>query len=117
MIPVLLIISTAFVGSAAVGVVAAFWDNIKHFLKWALEKVKETVSGIVHGCKVFIEKTGDGIKEISRYYSKEGKNWTLTTISKSLSESEVPPEFLERTRRQKEVDITGETEHQLELTA
>ena len=93
---------------AGVGIVAAFWNDIVKFLKKAVEKVRRLVEGVVYGCKVFVKKMREAVKEISRHYSKE------TTVTKVISESEVPPEILERARANEELDITDELEMQLE---
>lgn len=107
----------AVIATSVVGIVAAFWNSIKEFLKKALAKVKKIVSGVVYGCKVFIKKISEGVKEISRSYSKVGENWQMTTTTQTIPASEVPPEMLERARQAEEVDITDEAERELELTA
>ena len=55
---------------AGVGIVAAFWNDLVNFLKKAVQKVRQIVEGIVYGCKVFVKKMREGVKEISRHYSK-----------------------------------------------
>lgn len=99
---------------AGVGIVAAFWNDLVNFLKKAVQKVRQLVEGIVYGCKVFVKKLWEGVKEISRHYSKVDQHWEETTITKVISESEVPPEILERARANEELDITDELEMQLE---
>ena len=56
----------------------------------------------------------EGVKEISRHYSKVGQQWEETTVTRVVSESEVPSEILERARANEELDITDELEMQLE---
>ena len=99
---------------AGVGIVAAFWNDIVKFLKKAVEKVRRLVEGVVYGCKVFVKKMRGGVKETSRHYSKVDQHWEETTVTKAISESEVPPEILERARANEELDITDELEMQLE---
>lgn len=99
---------------AGVGIVAAFWNDIVKFLKKAVEKVRRLVEGVVYGCKVFVKKMREGVKEISRHYFKVDQHWEETTVTKVISESEVPPEILERARANEELDITDELEMQLE---
>ena len=53
------------------------------------------------------------VKEISRHYSRVDQHWEETTITRIVSESEVPPEILERARANEELDITDELEMQL----
>lgn len=113
MLPIALILGTVLAGGAVVGIVAAFWDNIKKFLRKAVEKVRSVIRGVLYGCKVFLKKTGEAVKEISRHYSKVDGQWEETTVIKTVSESEVPKEFLERAREQEELDITDECEMQL----
>lgn len=99
---------------AGIGIAATFWNDMVSFLKSAIEKVKNLVSGVVYGCKVFIKKISDGFKEISRHYSKVEQHWEETTITRTVPESEVPPEILKRAESDKELDITDELEMQLE---
>lgn len=98
---------------AGVGIVAAFWNDLVNFLKKAISKVRQVVEGIVYGCKVFVKKLREGVKEISRHYSKVDQHWEETTITKTVPESEVPPEILARARANEELDITEELEMEL----
>lgn len=107
------IIFGAVLAAGVVGIVATFWNNIIDFLKKAVEKVKQIVVGIVYGCKVFVKKLSEGVREISRHYSKVDGYWQETTVTKTISEREVPPEILERANAQTELDITDELELQL----
>ncbi len=111
-----MILSTLLWGAAViagVGIVAAFWNDIVSFLKKATKKVSELVSGVVYGCKVFLQKVKEGAKEISRHYSKVDQHWEETTVTRVVSESEVPREILERADAYRELDITDELEMQL----
>lgn len=63
---------------------------------------------------MFIEKMSDGVKEISRHYSKVADHWEETIVTTRVSESEVPPEILKRAQQYEEMDITDELEMQLE---
>ncbi len=99
---------------AGVGIVAAFWNDIVNFLKKAAQKVRQIVEGVVYGFTVFVKKMYEGVKEISRHYSKVEQHWEETTITRVISESEVPPEILERANSYEELDITDELEMQLE---
>ena len=101
-------------GAAIVGIVAAFWKDLVEFLRKAVQKVQQIITGIVYGCRVFIKKLREGVKEISRHYSKVDQHWEETTVTRVVSESDVPPEILERARASEELDITNELELQLE---
>ena len=98
---------------AGVGIISVFWNDIVSWLKRAINKVGEIVSGIVYGAKVFIKKISDGIKEISKHYSKQGTVWQETIVTKIISENDVPREILQHAEFQKELDITDELEQQL----
>lgn len=97
-----------------IGLVAVFWNDIVSFLKKAVNKVKELVSGVVYGFKVFVKKISEGIKEISRHYSKVGQQWQETTITRNVSESEVPEEIRNKAMYSEELDITDELEMKLQ---
>lgn len=105
------IIFSAVLAAGIVGIAATFWNDIISFLKKGIEKVRQVVKGVVYGCRVFIKKISEGVSEISRHYSKVDEHWQETTITRTVPESEVPPEILKRAEMQKkEVDITDEME-------
>jgi len=111
-----MILSTLLWGTAIiaeVGIVAAFWNDLVDFLKKAVNKVQQIVAGIVYGSKAFVKKIREGIKEISHHYTKVDQHWQETTVTKIISESEVPPKILERAKADRELDITDELEMQL----
>lgn len=108
-----MILTTLLLGAALVGIVAAFWKDLVNFLKKAVEKVRQLVDGIVYGCRVFLKKLSEGIKEISRHYSKVDQHWEETTVTKIVSESDVPAEILARANGYQELDITDELEMEL----
>lgn len=109
-----MILIPLLLGAAVVGIVAAFWKDLVNFLRKAVQKVQQIISGIVYGCRVFVKKIHEGVKEISRHYSKVDQHWEETTVTRVVSESEVPSEILERARANEELDITDELEMQLE---
>lgn len=112
----ILLATTAAVATTAVVVstVAHYWERVTTWLKKAIEKVKTIVKGIVYGCKVLAKKISEGFKEISRHYSKKGTQWEETTVTRTIPESEVPPEILAKVGYQ-ETDMTSEYEQALEL--
>lgn len=97
-------------GIVAAGVFAAFWNDIKKFLIKAIRKVEQIISGVVYGSKVFLKKLSEGFKEISRHYSQNNGVWEETTVTRTVSASEVPEEFRRRAAYANELDITDEFE-------
>lgn len=91
-----MILAALILGCAIAGIVAAFWRDLVTFLQKAINKVNQIVSGILYGSKVFVKKIQEGIKEISRHYSKVDGHWQETIITKTVSESEVPDDILKR---------------------
>ena len=100
--------------AAVAGTVAHYWNEITSWLKKAINKVKEVVKGIVYGTKVFARKLAEGFKEISKHYSKKGTQWEETTVTRTIDESEVPPEILAKVGRY-ETDLTNEYAEAMEL--
>lgn len=98
---------------AAAGLVAAFWDDIRNWMVRAIQKVQEVVEGVVAGAKILIQKLSEGFKEISRNYSKVGEYWKETTVTRTVPESEVPPEIRAKIHGYEAVDFTEELEMQL----
>ena len=104
-------LATLLLGAAIVGIVAAFWDELLDFVKKGLKKVKRTVELF----KVFVQKVQNGVKEIARYYARVGQNWEETTITRTISEDELPEEIRNKKRykKNKETEITEELENML----
>ena len=100
--------------TAVVGTVAHYWNEITSWLKRAIDKVKTIVKGIVYGCKVLARKISEGFKEISRHYSKKGTQWEETTVTRTIPESEVPPDILAKVGYE-ETDLSDEYEEVLTL--
>lgn len=69
-----MILSALITGAAIIAggtLIVAYWNNIIDWLKRAITKVKDLIKGVVYGTKVFIQKTKEGIKEISKHYSQD----------------------------------------------
>jgi len=111
-----MILSALLFGAAIIagtGIVAHFWNNLVEFLKKSFKEIQKMVSGIVYGAKVFLRKTKEGIEEISKYYEKENGQWNEYIKKRPVPENQVPPEILERAKKNEEVDITDEVELKL----
>jgi hypothetical protein len=111
MLPLLFLAGAAIVG---IGLIAAFWGEIKSWLIRAAEYVAKVIKGIVDGTKVFFKKIGDMIKQISKNYSKNRVNntWQETIVTRQVSEDEVPEEIRNKVNSS-EKDFTKELELQL----
>lgn len=100
---------------AGAGLLAAYWNNLVDWLKRAIKKVSEIVKTVVYGSKVLIRKISEGLKEISKHYSKdEIGRWQETIVTKTIPESEVPKEIREKAENVYEYDLTDELELQLQ---
>lgn len=116
MIP-LILIAAAVAGTAAVAY--TFWDEIKSFLKSALEKVKELIKGIILGVCTYIqtEDISKSIKIISKFYSKNKNNqYEETTTTKRITDINDIPEKIRKKAEYangQEIDITDELENEL----
>lgn len=113
-----MILSVLITGAAIIAgttLIAKYWNNIIDWLKRAITKVQSLIKGIVYGTKVFIQKTKEGIKEISKHYSQdENGRWKETLVSREIPASEVPEEILKKAKYMNEMlDITDELELQL----
>ena len=112
MIQYLILGAAAIIG---IGLIATFWNDILDFLKKAARKVKEVVKGFLYGSKVFLKKMREGVKEITKHYSKVNDRWEETIVSRTVPASEIPEEILQKARMNEEYDITDELEMQLEV--
>lgn len=115
-----MIVTALLVAAAAavtVGVIAAFWDDIRKWLNTLVKKVMRAVKAAVIGVKIFAKKIAEGFQEIAKSYQldEEGK-WHETTVTKTVPESEVPPEILAKAKRMnQEIDISQDLERELKL--
>jgi len=107
----------AAAAAATAGVIAAFWDDLKNWLSTLVKKVMKVVKAAVVGVKVFAKKIAEGFQEIAKSYQLDDQGkWHKTTVTKTVSESEVPPEILAKAKRMnQEVDISQELERELKL--
>lgn len=111
-----MILTTLLFGAAVIagiGLLAEFWNDITAWLRKAVNKVKEVVGRISFGVRVFVKKIQEGLKEISKHYSKTGTEWEETVVTRKIPESQVPDEIKAKAYSYKETDITEELELQL----
>ncbi len=114
MIPLVLLIGGALAATAAAAVVVTFWDEIKQYLKKALQKVTRIVKTAIVGVAVYAQ-TGsylEGIKVAYKFYSKDQKDrWQETVATAIVSDNEVPYSIREKLERSNEpIDISKEFE-------
>ena len=95
---------------AGVTLIATFWNDITQWLQSAITKVKNIVNAVVYGTKIFIKKIKEGFQEISKHYSKKGVKWQETTVTREVSENEVPDEIKRKASLYDETDITTDYE-------
>lgn len=95
---------------------AIFWQKMVSWIKKAAEKIQEVLKVAVEGTKTFIVKTQEGFKNKSKYYNKNKltQEWEETVYTKSVPESEIPPEILMKVRNQ-ELDQEVSTTEELRL--
>lgn len=97
-----------------VGLLATFWNDMVSWLKRAVQKVKEVIGVVSYGFTVFVRKLREGLKEISKHYSKKQNKWQETIVTKEIDESEVPDEIKAKASMSRDVEITDELEMKLE---
>ncbi len=108
------IIVGAILTAGLAGIVAAFWNDILDFLRGAINHIKNILKKVVLGSRILIRKLQEGLKEISKSYAKENGHWEEITSIRTISESEVPKDILEKASLYEDVDITDELEMNLE---
>lgn len=113
-----MILTALLTGAALIvgaGLLASYWNNLVDWLNRAIAKVVEVVRASVYGAKVLIRKISEGLKEISKHYSKdELGRWQETIVTKTIPASEVPEEIRKKAESCYEYDITDELELQLQ---
>lgn len=108
-----MILTALLLGVAVGALVAVFWKDIVGWLQRAAEAVKKVVGKIANGVTVAVKKVYDGMKEISRHYTKTGTQWQETIVSRTISENDVPEEIRRKAEREEEADITNDLSEQL----
>lgn len=108
---VILALSSIFIAGLLV-----FWRKIIEWIKKASEKIKQVLGVVTKGVRTFIVQTREGLKNKSKYYNenKITKEWEETIYTKSVLESEVPPEILAKVRG-REIDEEVSTTEELRL--
>lgn len=119
---------------ALVDFVGVVWDNIKNgfikiknaisrffsnFRDWILktgEKVKQVIQGVLLGVRIYIKKFAEGIiRKMTSHFSKNGDVLEETVVTKKISESEVPPEFVKLANYNESTDLTDDFKKELVL--
>lgn len=93
-----------------------FWQKIVEWIKKAVNKIKEVLGITPDGTKTFISRTVDGFRNKSKYYYKQKvtNEWEEVTYTKSVDESEIPFDILEKVRKQA-ISVEIETTEELKL--
>ena len=106
-----MIITALLLGATAIAVGSAisyYWNDIAKWLKKGITKVSRMVGESVHGFKFFIEKRNGKINERSLNYLKKGKVWHEYSVTREISEREVPSEILAKVQGRNSVELTQE---------
>lgn len=110
----------AKLAKAFIDTLKKFWKNIVNWIKQAADKIREVLNIAVEGTRTFILNTVEGLKNKSKYYSKNKttKEWEETVYTKNVSESEVPPEILAKVRKASmNTEVSTTEELRLEIGA
>ncbi len=117
-------IATVIILSLSLAVIAGlalYWKNIVAWIKKAIDKIKEVLGIAVQGTRTFLVKhVGGAFKNISKYYSvnKMTGEWEETVYTKSVSESEIPADILQKALMADfDVEVSTTEELQLALNA
>lgn len=108
-------LSEAFISS-----LKKFWSDIVNWIKKAADKIKQALNVVVEGTRTFIMRTREGLKNKSKYYSKNKltNEWEEYVQVKQVDESEVPPEILAKVKKQElDAEVSTTEELQLEICA
>lgn len=97
-----------------------FWKKLVEWIKETLSELSNKVNGTIWGVSAQIQKVKkifkDFCAEITVYYSKIGTTWNETTVTKVISEEEVPEDILRRAKANEKIDITKDMELALGLS-
>ena len=93
MIAIALIIGLSALALAGIGL---YWKKIAEWIKKAASKVEEVLHVAVEGVRTFVQKTADGLKNISKHYNqnKVTHEWEEHVFNKLVSENDIPEEIL-----------------------
>jgi hypothetical protein len=107
----------ALVAGTVGAIVVVFWKDIVIWFQKIWAKLPDSVKKQFQGVKALLEKTGELVKSIAKYYSHDEKTdqWTETVVSKQVDPNEVPEEFRSKLKTQRAIDISSDLEEQLKL--
>lgn len=91
-------------------VVASFWSEIKNWATHVYSKLPPILKNAIQGFVTLIEKIEETVKNIIAYYSYNEKTekWTETTVSREISENDVPKKIRDKFKRSQKIDISDE---------
>jgi len=112
-------IGIALLLAAALVALAVFWKELIEWIRRAIDKIKQIVSGVLAGVKTFIVRMSDGLKNIAKYYSKDKitNEYEETVTKKAVDENEVPEELRAKIKAQMNVEVDTTEELMLKLTS
>ncbi|MGQ7890640.1 hypothetical protein [Paenibacillus sp. WC2504] len=115
-----MILTTLLILISAVSVALAtviFWDEIKTWLKSITRKLETLLKAVFIGIQAFIMQTKESYIQMMKVYGQnERGQWHLAEASRTVPESEVPTEILEKVQLMYEkTDINRELGRELKL--
>lgn len=105
------------VGAIAIGAIVTYWDTIRNWLNGLVKKLTAAAKATLIGIKAFVKRTREAYVQIIKGYQQDTQGqWHMTTETKKVSESEVPPEIRAKAQQMnQESDITSELERELKM--
>lgn len=111
------IIAALAIGAIVGAVIVSFWDEIKQALKSAITKVKENLRKLSHaaivGFTTYLKtrNISSAVMSAFKFYSKDkAGQYHETTVTKQISESELPDNIRQKLEwsQGQEIDISDE---------
>lgn len=100
--------AAAIIGGIAI---VALWDEIVSWLSDLFYEIKRILVNVMHAAAVYIERAEQAWVMLKhRLYYKEKTQWMEQTTTRTIPESEVPPDVMRKALERGESDVTEELE-------
>lgn len=95
---------------AVVGLLATFWDQLIDWVKRTANKLPPEARKTLFGFVALIERVGNQVKELVKYYSRVDGQWIESIASRKVEFADLPSELQQKLATRDVIDISDELE-------
>ncbi len=98
---------------AVVGLLVTFWDQFVDWIKRTVNRLPLAARQSLLGVVAFVERIGNQVKELVKYYSRADDQWIETVASRKVEFSDLPQDLQRKLVTGDVIDITNDLKLQL----